>query len=338
MPKWNCSVLEMLFRSGRVDVTHWDDGWPVATISGTHSTNSGSSTSTRTAASRMSSPVMWQGERLKVHRVLYFNILDDRHKFNYQQWCQERDNAKRIVERYRGAIHDYNLQQKYFGSVKRLPSTAYGWRSRIGPLTGERALGYVDDTARGQEEQWVGKKIFVVPRPMWLCVSQRELDLLTPTSQDMIDPKSMSVRIAPVQDHFTSMWQPFANPEWSHQKYNPSNSMAARYRIKSIRMFKGEPDVDNLTRINNSFRGGKLKVQKVRWSSQVPMVHPEIVGPARLSMMHMYAHGMSDQEVLSEMRSQHGERTASGDWVYMNSPVSPDWIEHRAKIRKELYG
>lgn len=341
MPKWNCSVLEMLCRSGRITWVKDDlSGFPVLDLHGKHYTNSGRplTEATRTTSKRMSSPVRWGCERLKLHRIMYFNLLDDRHLFNMKVWTKERENAERLIQRYRNAIQDYNDDQTKIERVKTLPHPTLGWRTRIGTMTGDRAMSYVDDTPRGQEEQWVGKKIFVVPRPMWLCVSQQEIDLLTHTGDDMHQPETMRVNFTPTQDFFTAMWQPFACKDWQITTYDPRTHIAPRYRVKSIRMFKGEPDADNLKRIRKSFRPGLLGSQKVRWAQPMPLVHPEIAGPARVEMFKMYLRGATDAEVLDEMRFEHGERRRGGDWVYMDSPVSKDWTEHYSDIRKELYG
>lgn len=143
-----------------------------------------------------------------------------------------------------------------------------------------------------------GTGLLHIDRPIWVCIHQQELYSVVPRCRE-VGNELVTFTLSPVADN-----QPFAAlPVYIPRKTEPN--LRVHYKVHGTTHRSKTPP---------------------RWERPIPLIHPEIVGPDRVLMMHLYMRGLKDAEVLS-MVKEHGE----------GHKVSKDFKKYATRIKKELY-
>lgn len=227
--------------------------------------------------------VVRNGKRHTVPRVLWFNMWDDRDRYNHNLFQTEMGDA----EAQGAAIYEKMLldQDEQEGGKVRMAPVPHMWRSRA-------------------------RTDLQIQRPIWVCMSERELYLKYPEGEDCefsLTPYSL----------FEHMGQPFAAIPQPKKHPMRGSSIQVMYMVRG-------PRYGSKGRLNQN-TAGLYAVPD--WIDPVPKVHPSIVGNDRVLMMSYYFNGATDVEALSFVRGRRQNQKAE----------STSYAKHGEQQIEELY-
>lgn len=200
------NLIADLVRRGRIELLETEP-WLKVKVRGTIRFTPRTETSDNNRRAHMK--VRYRGADIAIHRLLWFNTFDDRHRFNWARWRAEVDEAKRQMD---------IIVDQHFRDKAEKPNTNYAWR------------------ARDNSEKILNK--FAIIRPIRVCVSARELCVDSPRENEGYDPddKALTFSLTPFVGVRNLSTQPFENPDWPSYLRSDSDSteLKVRYSLKTI--------------------------------------------------------------------------------------------------------
>lgn len=295
MPKVTANPLEHLAK--KIEINGGLVTWH-GTMIPVHATSRDKAEPTRAA-----SPIYRrEGRSWTIHRVLHFNLYDDRSHFKIERYEREveiamADTASMVEKR-----KAFNSRTK--GVPRMLPHPKLGWRT---------ASNIIGDAK--------------IRRPMIMCMHEREIKLLLPNGRYTTSRKSPTWSLtAQTMGAGQGVAFPAVFKRAEELKSPVASRPTMRYRVRSI-SYQGIPDAEAYEAQGKYASSAIKPVKHDEWFDAVPFVHPEIVGRDRFKMVMMYLEGATEDQVY--------------EWHFKlknKARVSDDYAEHAERIHKSLYG